>query len=215
MVAKNEGLTLEKLAQMLETQAQQLETLQHENTERLERLETLEHENAELRREVTARRVSSAYRDEVAEMRVSGTGQSVEPTPEADGVVSRRALLSKAGAAAVAAMAAGTLLYPREARANHYGPGIEVDYVRAHSDNNYAVYAVSGKGSRGASVSLATPITLIGRAWRAATRTGSGLGATARPVCGVKVTPACGAAQTGVGGRASTASTRARRATAS
>jgi hypothetical protein len=129
MAAKDEGLTLEGLAQMLETQAQQLETLQHEN--------------AELRGEVTARRVSGTHRDEVAEMRGSGTGQSVEPAPEADGVVSRRALLGKAGAA-VAAIAAGTLLYPREARANHFGPGIEVDYLRAHSDNGDAVYAVSG-----------------------------------------------------------------------
>jgi len=131
MVAKDEGLTLERLAQKLETQAQQLETLQHEN--------------AELRGEVTARRVSGTHRDKVAEMRGSGQGVE-EPAPEADRVVSRRSLLGKAGAAAVAAMAAGTLLYPREARANHFAPGLEVDWVFAHSDERNAVTGVSGPG---------------------------------------------------------------------
>jgi hypothetical protein len=60
--------------------------------------------------------------------------------------VSRRSLLSKAGAAAVAAVAAGTLLNARQARADHYDPGIWVDFVHAHSTNGYAVYAESTDG---------------------------------------------------------------------
>ena len=46
----------------------------------------------------------------------------------------------------MAAMAAGTLLYPREARANHFDPGIEVDWVFAHSGDKSAVTGVSGPG---------------------------------------------------------------------
>jgi hypothetical protein len=51
---------------------------------------------------------------------------------EFEGRVSRRSLLRNAGAAAVAAMAAGTLLNPREAAASHYDSPIREDYVVTH-----------------------------------------------------------------------------------
>ncbi len=111
MGAQDNGLTLQGLAR---------------------RLEVLERENAELRREVDTLGGSPTGRDEVAALRGSRTrrgevvalGDSdMSPSGDGksaskfDGVVSRRALLSKAGAAAVAAVAAGTLLYPRQAKA--------------------------------------------------------------------------------------------------
>ena len=46
--------------------------------------------------------------------------------------MSRRALLSKAGAATVAAVAAGMLLDPREAKATHLNDPIQVDSVLTH-----------------------------------------------------------------------------------
>jgi hypothetical protein len=81
------------------------------------RLETLERENA-------------ALRDEVAALSGSETSRAVEPVFE--GRVSRRALLSKAGAAAVAAMAAGTLLNPREARADHSTDTVQANQAFLH-----------------------------------------------------------------------------------
>ncbi len=109
MGAENNGLTLEGLAH-------KLETLQRENAERLE---TLERENAGLRAEVSALRGSGTPRNEVPALRGSDTRRSGEAALAFDGRVSRRSLLSKAGAAAVAAVAAGTLLNPREAKADH------------------------------------------------------------------------------------------------
>lgn len=95
------------------------------------RLETLERENAELRQEVSALRSSGTSRGEVPALRSSdrrretGAGSS-----ESAGQVSRRSLLSKAGAAAVAAVAAGTLLNTREAKALHTNStGITPEYV--------------------------------------------------------------------------------------
>jgi hypothetical protein len=71
-----------------------------------QRLEALERENAGLR-------------EEVAALRGSGEdGVVVEAAWASEGRVSRRALFGKAGAAAVAAVAAGTLLYPRGAKAH-------------------------------------------------------------------------------------------------
>ena len=130
MGAEDNGLTLEGLAQ---------------------RLEALERENTALRNEVvTALRGSGTRRDELAENRGSDTHLSGEAAALAfDGQVSRRSLLSKAGAAAVAAVAAGTLLNQGKAQANHYGPGIEVDYVWAHSDDRTAVGGISGPGPGG------------------------------------------------------------------
>lgn len=85
------------------------------------RLEALERENAELR-------------SKVATLEGSEPGRIEEAASETGGVVSRRALLSRAGAAAVAAVAAGTILDTREAKANHLGPGISVDFVVTHNE---------------------------------------------------------------------------------
>ena len=130
MSAQGNGLSLEQLAQ-------RLEGLQRENAERLEtqaqRLETLERENAELRSEVTMLEGSGTRRDKLAETRGSDARLNGEPTSELGGQVSRRALLSKAGAAAVAAMAAGTLLNPREAQAHTGSSGtITPDGISTH-----------------------------------------------------------------------------------
>ncbi|MGH3085929.1 MAG: twin-arginine translocation signal domain-containing protein, partial [Rubrobacteraceae bacterium] len=64
-------------------------------------------------------RGSGTRRGEVAALRGSETHRSGDgkPASKFEGLLSRRALLGKTGAAAVAAMAAGTLLYPREAEA--------------------------------------------------------------------------------------------------
>src|SRR5215213_652845 len=114
MGAEDNGLTLEGLAH-------RLEALQHENAENAERLETLERENermrsenAELREEVAPLRSSGTRWEEVVALRGSTTRQVAKPAAESDGQVSRRALIRKAGAAAVAAVAAGTLLNPHE-----------------------------------------------------------------------------------------------------
>ncbi len=118
MSAENNGLTLEGLAKNLETQAQ--------------RLQTLERENAELRHEVTALRASGTVRGGVAELGNSDTRRDRDAMSEFEGLVSRRSLLSKAGAAAVAAVAAGMLIHPRGAKANHYDDEILVDHVETH-----------------------------------------------------------------------------------
>ncbi len=138
MDGQGNGLTLEGLAQ-------RLEALQRENAQNAQRLETLERENAELRRGVSAPRGSGTppNANEVVALRGSDTSRDGEAVSEFEGRVSRRTLLSKAGAAAVAAVAAGTLLNPREAKANHLGPGIDVDYVNAHSDNRTGVKGIS------------------------------------------------------------------------
>ena len=88
------------------------------------RLEALERENERMRSK------NAELRDEVASLNGSKTSQAVEPAFE--GRVSRRALLSKAGAAAVAAVAVGTLLNPREAKATHLDGAISVDAVFTH-----------------------------------------------------------------------------------
>ncbi len=135
MDAQGNGLSLEGLAKILETQTQRLETLEREN----ERMHSV---NAELQHKVATLEGSGTRRNEVSEMRGSEVSLNGQPVSVLEGQVSRRSLLSKAGAAAVAAVAAGTLIYPREARANHYSSGIEVDYVRAHSDQ-IAVHGIS------------------------------------------------------------------------
>jgi hypothetical protein len=134
MGAQDNGLSLEGLAQ---------------------RLEVLERENAELRNEVSALRGSDTRRGKVAALRGSDTHQSEEgeAAPEFEGQVSRRTLLSKAGAAAVAAMAAGTLMYPRQAKAHHWDPGIQVNFVDTHDvviatvGPGHALQAFSNSGS--------------------------------------------------------------------
>ncbi len=120
----DDGLTLEGLSQ---------------------RLESLERENAELRSKVDTMEGSGRRRDEATDLRGSGTSGGEVPAPrdsdpcldgeaatEFEGLVSRRSLLSKAGAAAVAAVAAGTLLNMREARAHDLGGPINADNIRTH-----------------------------------------------------------------------------------
>jgi hypothetical protein len=128
------GLTLEGLAQRLEALT--------------EKLGGLERENETLRTKVAILSEPGTRSTEVVALRGSDIHRSKdgESTSKFEGVVSRRSLLSKAGAAAVVAVAAGTLVYPREARANHFEPGIEVDWVFAHSDDRSAVTGVSGPG---------------------------------------------------------------------
>jgi len=119
MGTDDDGLTLQGLARKLETQAQKLEAVERENTELRHKVATLEG-SATDRNEIAALRGSDTHRDQE------------EPVSEFEGRVSRRSLLSKAGAAAVAAVAAGTLVYPRQAKANHYADGISVDHVITH-----------------------------------------------------------------------------------
>ena len=99
------------------------------------RLEALERENTQLREEVRALRGSGTRLGEVAELRGSDRrrSRSEERTAEFDGQVSRKALLSKAGAAAVAAVAAATLLNPRQAKAHTASNTIEAHSVIAHT----------------------------------------------------------------------------------
>jgi hypothetical protein len=98
-----------------------------------QRLEALEHENAELRHKVGALEGSATDRNEIAALGGSDTHRDQEePVSEFAGQVSRRSLLSKAGAAAVAAVAAGTLLTQREAEAHDVATDIDVDSVNAH-----------------------------------------------------------------------------------
>jgi hypothetical protein len=95
----------------LEGLAQRLEALGREK-------ERMRSENAELRGEVSALRGSGTRRDAVPAPRGSDRRrQDKEVASEFEGRVSRRAFLSKAAAAAVGAVAAGTLLNQREAKA--------------------------------------------------------------------------------------------------
>ncbi len=105
MGAENNALTLEGLAKLLETQTR--------------RLEVLECENTELRSKVAALEGSGTRRERPDEMKESAARRDEKPVSVLEGRVSRRSLLSKAGAAAVAAVAAGTLLSAREAKADH------------------------------------------------------------------------------------------------
>jgi hypothetical protein len=123
------GLTLEGLAQ---------------------RLEALERENAGLRDKLAA--FTDSVRDGDAAV-ARKTARSFE------GPVSRRALLSKAGAAAVAAAAAGILLNPREAQAADFREPVlvstEDDANRTQLGVTYASgikIAVYGRHSAGTGV---------------------------------------------------------------
>jgi len=116
MGTADNGLTLEGLAQRLDEQGR----------ENAERLETLERENERMRSE------NAALRSKVDTLEGSNTGLDKQTAAAFEGEVSRRSLLTKAGAAAVAAVAAGTLLYPREAEASHYSAGISVNDVFTH-----------------------------------------------------------------------------------
>jgi hypothetical protein len=120
---KDDGLTLKGLAH-------RLEALERQN-------ERIRSENAQLRGELSALRGLGTHRGEVVTHRGSDTPRDAEaPATEFAGRVSRRSLLSKAGAAALGALAAGTLLNPHEAKANHvYGhhASISANRVKTHT----------------------------------------------------------------------------------
>jgi hypothetical protein len=105
------------------------------------RLETLERENSELR-------------SEVAELKNSDPARAVEEPASSfeKRRVSRSWLLRNAGAAVVGTMAAGALLArdASVAKANHFAPGISVDFVITHLEtaNSTAVLgnAPNGEG---------------------------------------------------------------------
>jgi hypothetical protein len=99
--------------------------------------ERIRSENAQLRGELSALRGLGTHRGEVVTHRGSDTPRDAEaPATEFAGRVSRRSLLSKAGAAALGAVAVGTLLNPHEAKANHvYGhhASISANRVKTHT----------------------------------------------------------------------------------
>jgi hypothetical protein len=99
MGSQENGLTLEALAQ---------------------RLEALERENAELRGKVDTLEGSDTRRDGPAETISLVPRRDGEGSSGTGGRVSRKAFFGKAGAAAAAAIAAGMLLNPREARADNF-----------------------------------------------------------------------------------------------
>jgi len=109
-----------------------------------QRLEALEREN-------------DALRNEVTKLRGSETPRAGERASECDGQVSRRQVLSKAGAAAVGVVVAGALVLrnPRDAKADHtLHDGISVDHVHTHwvdADTDDGGWAVKGttSGDRG------------------------------------------------------------------
>ncbi len=130
-----------------------------------QRLETLERENAELRNEVTALRGSdTTRRDGPAETRSLIPRQEKPRGSEYEGRVSRRSLLSKAGAAAVAAMAAGTLMYPREAKAAEEVLAswvVAQEFVSAGTDVSAKQQVIGYGGDR--STAISSDAAVVGR----------------------------------------------------
>jgi hypothetical protein len=123
------------------------------------RLEALERENAALRRKATTLEGCS------------GTHLGEGPALGSEAQVSRRWLLSKAGAAAAGTVAAGALMLrdTREADANHYGADIQANSVTTHSvsaDNEVS----AGVALRGRTVSSGHAVEAIN-----ASATGVGL----------------------------------------
>ena len=105
MGTEENGLTLEGLAQ-------RLEALEREN-------ERMRSENAELRGQVATPEGSGMRWDE-------------ESLLESDRQVSRKWLLTKAGAAALGAVATGTLLGAHPAKAHNLDPGISPSQIVTH-----------------------------------------------------------------------------------
>jgi hypothetical protein len=119
MDGQGNGLTLEGLAQ-------RLEALERENTELRSKVATLEGSGTR-----STRREERQAREKGPHTKRRSAGE--EGTPAFDARVGRRSVLSKAGAAAVAAMAAGTLLgSPRQAKAHTATNTIDADTVNAH-----------------------------------------------------------------------------------
>jgi hypothetical protein len=139
---EDNGLTLEGLAQ-------RLEALEREN-------ERISSENAQLRHKVATMEGSSKERAVLPAQRGSDTDRDRESVLKFDRKVSRRAMLSKAGAAAVAAVAAGTLLNTRQAKANHLSNQyFEANFIRTHylqaiNSGQYAVDATTDFDHNGA-----------------------------------------------------------------
>lgn len=136
MGAQENGLTLEGLAQ-------RLEALQHENSENAQRLQTLEQENETLRTKVAILSEPGTRSTEVATLRGSDKHWDGEPasgSAENEERVSRKWLLSKAGAVAVGTVAAGALMLrdPREARAHNAS-----NIISAHSVSTHYLFATN------------------------------------------------------------------------
>jgi hypothetical protein len=146
MGVEENGLTLEGLAN-------RLEALQRENAENAQRLQTLEQENETLRTKVTILSEPGTRSTEVAALRGSDKHWDEEPASESSEIeerVSRKWLLSKAGAAAVGTVAAGALLLgdTREARASHRNNDILADLISCHNlfaDNRVSAANASGE----------------------------------------------------------------------
>lgn len=140
---ENNGLSLEAIAK-------RLEALEREN-------ERIRSENAELQHKVATMEGSSTEPAELPAPRDSDTGRDGESVLELDGKVSRRAMLTKAAAAAVAAVGAGTLLNARQAKADvTYFDTVEANYVRTHrvfakADVATDVFAIDAEGFVGVS----------------------------------------------------------------
>ncbi len=141
---RENGLTLEALAKRLEALTEKLGGLERENARMRSESEQMRSENAELRHKVSTLEDSGTRRSEVASLGGSEPHLNGEPVSVLEGRVSRRSLLSKAGAAAVAAVAAGTLLDARVAEAHHGGTtyikadGVSAHYVTARSEEAFA-----------------------------------------------------------------------------
>lgn len=137
MGVQETGLTLEGLAK-------RLEALEREN-------ERMHSENAGLRDKLAALEETQTRRGESTRLQRSQPSHraDMEPASGLEGMVSRRSLLSKAGAAAVAAVAAGTLMNPREAKAFDADPAIVPDSILTHrlisSNHLDSEPAVSGR----------------------------------------------------------------------
>lgn len=128
MDVKDNAPTLEGLARRMEALTERLGGLEHEN-------ERMRSENASLRSKVSALRGSDEY-------------GVTEESAAFDGWMSRRALLGKAGAAAVAAMAAGTLVSPREAKADTaFFDTVQAAEVQVHTRGvkSFGVIGVQGR----------------------------------------------------------------------
>ncbi len=146
MGTQDTGLTLEGLAHKLERQTHRLETLERENTELRSKVATLES--------------SETRRGKAADLGGSGARRDGEWASGFEGRVSRRSLLSKTGAAALAAVTAGTFLYPpREAKAVHFGDDIESDYITTHkllalADNQISFNPIEGRNTHNSAAAV-------------------------------------------------------------
>jgi hypothetical protein len=145
MGAENNVLTLEGLAQRLEALERENERVRSENDALQSKVATLEGSGTTHRGEVPARRRGLEKR----------RGKE-DASEEFKGQVSRRSLLSKAGAAAVAATAA-TLLDTRQAKAHNDNTvispgGVNTHWVQAlnHADSGSAFYGEATTNLEGA-----------------------------------------------------------------